>query len=136
MVHSSIIVRSSDPLFVTCTVKREIFAGAKFRGNASRHFRNFHGFYFRKQMHDALTTPPPVDGHTPHANQRDDTEQRSEEGLCNFCVEAFAIMKVSGLPPWARNWLVEQKDSPLADLNFDNYGAPLTGSLTLCVVTG
>ena len=31
----------------------------------------------------------------------------------SFCVEVFAIMKVSRLPLRARNWLVEQKDSVL-----------------------
>jgi len=31
----------------------------------------------------------------------------------SFCVEAFAITKVSRLPPRARNWLAEQKDSVL-----------------------
>ena len=30
---------------------------------------------------------------------------------CSFCVEAFTITKVSRLPPWVRNWHVEQKDS-------------------------
>ena len=34
----------------------------------------------------------------------------------SFCVEAFAITKVSGLPPWARSWLVEPKDSALLTL--------------------
>ena len=55
----------------------EIFAGAKFHGNAYRLFkRNFRSFYFRGG--DALTTPLSVDGHVPHANQRNNTEQRSE----------------------------------------------------------
>ena len=45
-------------------------------------------------------------------------KRRSEEvSLCNnnpvFCMEAFTTTKVSGLLPWAKNWLVEQKNSAL-----------------------
>ena len=55
---------------------------------------------------------------TPHVNWRNNTEWWSKEALCNnglvfFYVEAYTIMKVSRLQPWARNWLIEQKDSAL-----------------------
>ena len=42
-------------------------------------------FIFTEQMCDALTTPLPADGYTPHANRRqNNTERRSEEAsLCN-----------------------------------------------------
>ena len=51
---------------------------------------------------------PTVDGFAPHANQRKDIKQQSEKlSSCNnglaFCREAFAVTKVSGLPPWAKN---------------------------------
>ena len=60
---------------------------------------------------DTLTTPLPVYGHVPHANRRYDTERRSKQACAttaysSFCVEAFAITKVSRLPPRVRNWLV------------------------------
>ena len=45
----------------------------------------------------------------------------------SFCVDASAITKVSRLPLWARNWLVEQKDYT-ADLDFDNFG------VSFCIV--
>ena len=45
----------------------------------------------------------------------------------SFCVDASAIIKVSRLPLWARNWLVEQKDYT-ADLDFDNFG------VSFCIV--
>ena len=48
----------------------------------------------------------------------------------SFCVDASAITKVSRLPLWARNWLVEQKDYT-ADLDFDNFGASLWALLAL-----
>ena len=51
-------------------------------------------------------------------------------------VEASAITKVSGLSPWARNWLVEQKDSALLIIDFDNFGASLTGSWVFWIVAG
>ena len=67
-------------LHVADTIWWEIFAGAKFWENASRLFRrNFHGFYFVERMHNALTTPLPVDGHAWHANWRNDTEWQSEK---------------------------------------------------------
>jgi len=77
---------------------------------------------------------------TPHMQvyRRNDTERRSEASLCNngllfLCVEAFAITKVSRLHAGAdENWLVEQKDSA-ADLDFDNFGTSLTGSLVFCI---
>ena len=58
----------------------------------------FSPFLFRR--HDALTTPLPVDGHTPHTNLRNNTEQESKEASftttaeSSFCVKAFAIMEV------------------------------------------
>ena len=79
--------------------------------------RNSRGFYFCKTNVSRSNHTPTVDGHTPHANQRNTIEWQSEEAsmynnvLVFFCVEAFGIVKASGLPPWARNWLVEQKDS-------------------------
>ena len=36
-------------------------------------------FIYTERMHNALTTPLPVDGHAPHANQRNDTEWQSEK---------------------------------------------------------
>ena len=79
--------------------------------------RNSRGFYFCKTNVSRSNYTPTVDGHTSHANQRNTIEWQSEEAsmynnvLVFFCVEAFGIVKASGLPPWARNWLVEQKDS-------------------------
>ena len=74
-------------------------------------------FIFSEQMCDTLTIPLPVDGHAPHINQRNDTERQSEEAtMCNnnlVVLETFAIIKVSGLPLWMKNWLVEQKDPAL-----------------------
>ena len=63
----------------------EIFTGAKFRGNASRLFRrNFRGFYFHEMNVWHCDHTPTVDGHTPHANRRNDIKRQSEEvSLCN-----------------------------------------------------
>ena len=49
-----------------------------------------------------------------------------------FCVEAFAITKVSGLPLRARNQPVEL----LISLDFENSGASLLGLLAFCKVAG
>ena len=56
---------------------------------------------FAEWMCDALTTPLPVGDDTPHENWRNDTKR----SLCNnclvfFCVETFAVKKVSGLQLW------------------------------------
>ena len=40
--------------------------------------RNFRNFIF-VEWRDALTTPLPVDGCTPHVNQRNDTERQNKE---------------------------------------------------------
>ena len=59
-----------------------------------------------------LDHTPTVDSHTPHANWRIDIEWWSAEAYATmaFCVKVFANTKLSGLPPWARNCLVEQRD--------------------------
>ena len=76
-------------------------------------------FILVQWMRDTPTTLLPVGGHAPHANLRNDTEWWSKEAsLCNnglvfLCMETFAIMNVSRLPPWVRKWHFEQKDSAL-----------------------
>ena len=62
------------------TVWQENFDGAKFHGNASRPSEEiFTVFIFTERMCDAQTTPLLPDDHTPHVNQRNDTERQSEE---------------------------------------------------------
>ena len=74
-------------------------------------------FYFRGTKAWCSDHTPTDDGHAPYA-RAPKTERRSEASLCNngllFCVEAFAITKVSRLHGGVgENWLVEQKDSAL-----------------------
>ena len=45
-------------------------------------------------------------------------------------MEAFVIMKVSRLPPWARNWTKRIQHTAL---DFDNFRASLTGSLVFYI---
>ena len=67
----------------------------------------------------ARTAPLPVDVHTPHANlatrRNDKVKKQTDISMAEsfFCVEAITFTKVSGMPPWMRNRLVEQKDSVL-----------------------
>ena len=94
-------------------------------------------FIFMEQMLDALTIPLPVDGHAPHANQRNDTQWWSEEaslynsdllfllcgGLHNY--ESIRTATVSEkLAFWTERFRT-------ADLDFDNLRASLTGSLVV-----
>ena len=61
-------------------------------------------FIFTEWMRYALNTSLPVDGHTPHANRRNDTKQQSEEAsLCNISL---------ALACWTKGFST-------ADLNFD-----------------
>ena len=84
-VHYRLVITTSQYEHVATTVEQEIFAGAKFHGNASRVFRRNVGVFFLLQNEcDTLTTPLPVDGHAPHPIRRNNTKQRSEEAsLCN-----------------------------------------------------
>ena len=99
------------------TVQREIFSSAKLK-YASRIF-NFRGFYFHGTNVWCSDHTPTSWWPCPTCEPKRRPKQRSEEAsLCNnslvfLCVKAFAISKVSRLPPWKRNWLVEQKDSAL-----------------------
>ena len=53
----------------------------------------------------------------------------------SFCVEAITFTKVSGLPPWMRNRLVEQKDSVLLISTLTaSEGLLIAASLAFCIV--
>ena len=89
----------------------------------------------------ARTAPLPVDVHTPHANlaTRRNDKVKKQAGIStaesSFCVEAITFTKVSGLPPWMRNRLVEQKDSVLLILTSTaSEGLLIAASLAFCIV--
>ena len=120
------------------TVQREIFVGAKFRKNGSRLCRrNFH-----EQICGALTTSLPVDGHAPHVNQWNDTEQWSEEAsLCNnslvflLCggLRNYESIKTAAIGENLACWI---EGFSTGNLDFNNFGTPLTGSLAYGMVAG
>ena len=67
-----------------------------------------------------------------------DKAQQSKASLCNngllFCVEAFTITKVSRLHVAADEKLACWTEGfTTAELDFDNFGVSLTGSLVLCI---
>ena len=89
-------------------------------------------------MWDALATPLPVDGHASYASQRTLNDKAKKQACAtmaqsSFCVEAFAITKVSRLQQWARN---QRIGFSTADLDFNNFGASLKDSLVFCIVSG
>ena len=78
----------------------EIFA--EMRPNPSEEI--FAVFIFAKQKHDALTTPLLDDGHTPYAHVTEEMTLNDEAkqacatmAYSSFCVESFAITKISKL---------------------------------------
>ena len=94
-------------------------------------------FIFMEQMLHALTTPLPVDGHAPHANQRNDTERWSEEA--SLCNNNLLFLLCGGLRNYEsiRTAAVGEKLAfwterfCTADLDFDNLRVSLTGSLAV-----
>ena len=89
----------------------------------------------------ARTAPLPVDVHTPHANlatrRNDKVKKQTDISTAEsfFCVEAITFTKVSGMPPWMRNRLVEQKDSVLLVLTSTaSEGLLIVASLAFCIV--
>ena len=77
------------------------------------------------QMRDTLATPLPVDGHASYASQRTLNDKAKKQACAttaqsSFCVEAFAITKVSRLQQRVRN---QRIGFSTADLDFDNFRA-------------
>ena len=66
-------------------------------------------------MH-TLTTPLLVDS---HMQTKETTLKDEAKKTCSNLSLPFCRGKVSGLPLWGRNWLIEQKDSALLILIFE-----------------
>ena len=73
--------------------------------------KNVHGF-FGEWIRNTLATTTSVDGHTSHANWRNEMKNNKAKkypctttGQSSFRVKAYAIMKLSRLPWRVRNWL-------------------------------
>ena len=113
---------------------------AKLRQDSSGQI--FAVFIFVERMRDALTTPTPVDGHAPHANQRNNTERQSKEA--SLCNNGLVFLLCGGLRNYDKYqatvgeklFFFLTEGICTADLDFDNFGTSLTGLLALCIVAG
>ena len=96
-------------------------------------------FFFAEWMCDALTTPLPVVGLTGEPRKRHWTTKWSS--LCNdglVFILCGSVCNYESIRPatvgeklacWTEGFST-------ADLNFDNFGASLTGSLAFCTLAG
>ena len=110
--------REFDNSVCSIQYKWEIFDGVKFHRIASRSFRgNFQFQIFVEQMGNAWTTPYQLIATphtwTPELNSKKWRSKLVQQQLSFFLCSGHVVNESIGLPPWAKNWLVEQKESVL-----------------------